>query len=80
MDIKEIEKYIKIQEFDLCKFYVFSVKYDIPVDEINRIRDAVHKQFPDLKFMVLPDWIKLYGFEPTEDTKKHQLSDMVDKL
>jgi len=68
---KDFEEFIKFKKFDEHAFYIVTVgndKYEPTLEVINQIGDTLQKTFPDMKFIIVPNYIKIVGFEPIKST------------
>lgn len=72
---KDFEKWIKFQKFEKHKFYVVSVgdrKHEPTLDIVTKVAKNLEKIFPDMAFIVIPNYFKIVGFEPVETTESEQ--------
>lgn len=72
---EDFDKWIKIKKFDKHKFYVISVgdsRHEPTMEIISHVAENLQKTFPDLAFIVVPNYFRVVGFEPIESTNSEE--------
>ena len=68
---KDFEEFIKFKDFDPHKFYVVTVgndKMQPTMEIISDIAAQLRNTFHDMKFIIVPNYYRITGFEPIKSS------------